>query len=148
MGWKRSLVSPDQTTRTYQILQHLSLPLTGWKWILSHIWVSVCVTYERKSLAVAVRVTRRWTGEISKCEREGKEECDRRDTLQLIDSIVKKHEEQRTMEQQLIIRILVKEHKEGNRHRSIWTKNWISERIKAILLPLIISKWHLIIADS
>lgn len=45
----------------------------------------MCVTYERKSLAVAVRVTRRRTREISKCEREGKDECERRDTLQLID---------------------------------------------------------------
>lgn len=50
----------------------------------------MCVTYERKSLAVAVRVTRRRTGEISKCEREGKNECERRDTLQLIDFNVKK----------------------------------------------------------
>lgn len=98
MGWNRSHISHDQTTHTYQILQHLSLPLTGWKWILSPIWASVCVTYERKPLAVAVRVTRRRTGEISKCEREGKEECERWDMLQLIDfNVKKKKKNSRTM---------------------------------------------------
>lgn len=50
-----------------------------------HLSIYVCDIWEE-----ILRITRRRTGEISKCERDGKDECERRDTLQLIDFIVKK----------------------------------------------------------
>ncbi len=104
-----------------------------------HLSVCVCDIWEE-----ILRITRRRTGEISKCERTSVREGTH---YNWSISMWKSPQEQWTMEQQLIIRILVKE-QERNRHRSIWMKNWIFERIKAISFSLIISKYHLLIAVS